>query len=99
MEWILIQPVDNDEPSKAAHHLLTICICLFELTKNGVRLQPIAFGSRSCNENEKIFILSRVKVAAVVGLLAKIESSYGDAIFIGFTTAQLSRKFWSMRAV
>ena len=39
------------------------------------------------------FILSRVKVAAVVGPLAKTENSYGDVIFIGFATAQLSRRF------
>ena len=29
--------------------------CYFELTKDGAILKPVAFGSRSCNDNEQKF--------------------------------------------
>ena len=50
-----MQSADDEESSNAVKHLLKTGVCLFELSKNGARLQPIAFGSRSCNENERNF--------------------------------------------
>ena len=55
MGWILMQPAGDGVSVQAAQHLLDTGICLFELSKHGARLQPIAFGSRSCNENERNF--------------------------------------------
>ena len=50
-----MQPADDDESVKATDKLLNEGICLSDLSKSGARLKPIAFGSRSCNLNEKIF--------------------------------------------
>ena len=52
MGWILIQPADDEESTKVATILKETGKCLFDLTKNGARLKPVAFGSRSCNANE-----------------------------------------------
>ena len=53
MGWILMQPTDDVESIKAMKQLLKTGVCLFDLTKHGARLKPIAFGSRSCTNNEK----------------------------------------------
>lgn len=53
MGWILMQPADDEESSKAAKILLEDGTCHFDLCKNGARLRPIAFGSRSCTDMEK----------------------------------------------
>ena len=55
MGWILMQPADDEESVAASKILLTTGECLFDLSKNGARLKPIAFGSRSCTLVEKSF--------------------------------------------
>ena len=55
MGWIFIQPADDDESAKATKKLLQTGVCLFNSSKNGARLKPVVFGSRSCNVNEKSF--------------------------------------------
>ena len=55
MGWILMQPANDEESVAASKILLTTGECLFDLSKNGARLKPIAFGSRSCTLVEKSF--------------------------------------------
>ena len=53
MVWIPMQPAADDESIKAMKYLADTGVCLFDLSNNGARLNPIAFGSRSFNPNEK----------------------------------------------
>ena len=53
MEWILMKPADNKESMRASKVLTTTGECLFDLSKHGVGLKPIAYGSRSCTLAEK----------------------------------------------
>ena len=55
MGWILMQPSDDAESLTATKILKSTGVCHFELTKVGARLKPIAFGSRSCHDNEVNF--------------------------------------------
>ena len=55
MGWMLMQPANDKESLAAMKTLTSTGVCLFDLAKNGARLKPIAFGSRSCNINEKYF--------------------------------------------
>ena len=55
MGWILMQPADDEKSKQATEKLIKEGVCLFDLSKSGARLKPIAFGSRSCNVNEKHF--------------------------------------------
>ena len=48
MEWILMKPADNKESMRASKVLTTTGECLFDLSKHGARLKPIAFRSRNC---------------------------------------------------
>ena len=50
-----MQPENDEDSKKATVKLLQDGICLFDLSKGGARLKPVAFGSRSCNINEKHF--------------------------------------------
>ena len=63
MGWILKQPADDDESTKTATILKETGKCLFDLTKYGARLIPVAFGSRGCNANEVNFHSFTVKGA------------------------------------
>ena len=55
MDWILTQPTDDEESIRAATILRKTGKYLFDLTKNGARLKPVAFGSRGCNTNKVNF--------------------------------------------
>ena len=55
MAWILMQPASDKASLEAAKLMETSGDCPFDLTKNGPRLQPVAYGSRSCTEMEKHF--------------------------------------------
>ena len=55
MGWILMQPVDDEKSTRAATTLKETGKCLFDLTKNGARLKPVAFGLQGCNTNEVNF--------------------------------------------
>ena len=55
MGWILMQPANNNESQAASKKLLALGECLFDLSKHGARLKPIAFGSRSCTLVERHF--------------------------------------------
>ena len=55
MGWILMQPADDEQSIAASMTLSSGGKCLFELSKNGARLQPIAFGSRACTGLERKF--------------------------------------------
>lgn len=53
MGWILMQPADDEESQEAIKILLETGECLFDLSPNGPRLRPVAFGSRSCTDMER----------------------------------------------
>ena len=55
MGWIIVQPADDGEFTKATSHLQKAGEYYFELTKDGAQLKPVSFGSRGCNENEQKF--------------------------------------------
>ena len=55
MGWILMQPSDDIESAAATELLKKTGECKFDLSKHGARLKPIAFGSRSCGDNETNF--------------------------------------------
>ena len=52
MAWILMQPAEYDESTKAAAHLDGIDECLFDMDPNGARFKPISYGSRVCTGME-----------------------------------------------
>ena len=55
MGWILMQPADDEESHRATAHLLETGECVFDLSKNGTRLRPVAFGSRACSDMERLY--------------------------------------------
>ena len=55
MGWILMQPADDKESIAASEKLRNTGEYSFDLSKNGARLKPIAFGSRGCQDNERNF--------------------------------------------
>ena len=52
IDWIIMQPAKDVESSRATKELLDTGNCLFDLSKDGPRLQPIQFESRSCTNFE-----------------------------------------------
>jgi hypothetical protein len=50
-----MHPSDDAESLAVTELLKSTGECTFELTKVGARLKPIAFGSRSCHDNEVSF--------------------------------------------
>ena len=52
MGWILMQPGNDVESERATKTLLKSRECLFAICKDGARLRPIQFGSRSCTDFE-----------------------------------------------
>ena len=63
MGCISMQPVNSDESVKATLHLKETGNYLFDLTICGARLKPVAFGFRSCDDNERNFHSFTGKVA------------------------------------
>ena len=57
MGWIFMQPAKNDKSKRAMRTLWETIECLFDLSKNGARLKPIAFGSRLCTDFERKYHL------------------------------------------
>lgn len=57
MGWVLIQPADDEGSIKSSLYPRSTGECVSELTKNCAKLEPIAFGSRSYNVNERNFHL------------------------------------------
>ena len=55
MGWILMQPADDEESKRATAQLLETGECVFDLSKNGARLRPVAFGSRACSDMERLY--------------------------------------------
>ena len=55
MGFILCQPDNSKESVEAIKKLEENQECLFDLSSDGVRLQPLAFGSKSCTEAESHF--------------------------------------------
>ena len=55
MGWILMQPCDFEESIAAMALLRSTGECRFDLSMQGARLKPIAFGSRACCANEVNF--------------------------------------------
>ena len=53
MGWILMQPADDFDSTEATIKLQKTGECLFDLCKNGARLRPVSFGSRSCTDFER----------------------------------------------
>ena len=79
-----MQPANDDESRKATVYLAKTGICLFELSKNRARLKLIAFGSRSCNDNDKTSIHLQEKELADNGTLGRTVNTYGATIFIEY---------------
>ena len=55
MGCILMQPCDDAETTTATELLEKTGECKLDLSKNGSRLKPMAFGSRSYGDNETNF--------------------------------------------
>ena len=52
MGCILMQPDDYKESQKATAYLKNTGECVFDISKHGTQLKPVAFLSRSCNDME-----------------------------------------------
>ncbi len=52
MAYILMQPDDSEESKQALKKLQDTGVCDFDLTLEGARLRPVAFGSRACTQAE-----------------------------------------------
>ena len=66
MGWIFMQPADNDKSQCAMSILRETIECLFDLSKNGARLKPIAFGSRLCTDFERKYHSFVIETACVI---------------------------------
>ena len=88
-----MQPADDKESIKATIKVIDTGVCLFDLSKNGARLKPVAFGSRSCNINEKNFHSFTDKEAWGRWAIGQNRRFLCDHIFGGYVIAQLCRKF------
>ena len=55
MAWILMQPAEDDESTKAATHLDSTGECLFNMDLNGAILKPISYVSGACTDMERKF--------------------------------------------
>ena len=55
MGWILMQPARDTVSKAATQTLASTGECLFDLSLDGPRLLPVAFGSRSCTRTESHF--------------------------------------------
>ena len=75
--WIRMQPADNEQTIAATVLLLKTCEYKFDLTKNGTRLHPTGFGSRSCVAQEKKITLLSERLHTGAGLLVKKFDFYG----------------------
>ena len=53
MRWILMQPANDIESTKATKTLLKCGECTFDFSKDGARLRPIRFGSSACTDFEE----------------------------------------------
>ena len=52
MVYIVMQPEDSEAAREATKKLIETVECVFDLTMEGPRLRPIAFGSRKCSKTE-----------------------------------------------
>ena len=52
MGWITTKPANNEESQKATTHLKKTGECLFQISKHGSRLKPVAFEPLSFNNME-----------------------------------------------
>ena len=50
MGWILMQPADDIESTKATKSLLKCGECTFDRSKDDARLRPVRFGSKACTD-------------------------------------------------
>ena len=76
------------ESIKSTKKLTQTGVCIFDLSNDGARLKLVAFGSRSCNINEKNFRSFTEKQSVSGEQLVRIVISYGVRIFGGCVTAQ-----------
>ena len=53
MGWTLMQPTDDIESTKATNVLLKCGECTYDFSKDGVRLNPVRFGSRAYTDFER----------------------------------------------
>ena len=77
-----MQPVDDEESTRAATTLKETGKCLFDLTKNGASLKHVAFGSRGCNANEVNFQSFTVEGAYGRWAITQNKKYLWDATFI-----------------
>ena len=64
MVWILMQPTGDEEMVKVTIILTITGECLFDLSKFGVRLKLVTFGSHSCTPVKKCIHLFTGEVAS-----------------------------------
>ena len=64
MDWILMQPADDQESQKTTARLKTTGERWFELSKHGAHLKLVAFGSWSCDDMESKYHYFTDEVAA-----------------------------------
>ena len=71
MRWILMQPADGSESFEATKQLQKDGKCLFDLCRDGARLKPVKFGSRSCTEFERKYHLFVGEAAAGISAISQ----------------------------
>ena len=84
-----MQPANDDGSQAASKKVLASGKCLFDLSKHGARLKPIAFGSRSCTLVERHFHSFTEEVASGRWSIEQIENIFGDHIFGGSVIVHL----------
>ena len=78
-----MQPTDTTDASNIIESLRECEYYLRYTTVDGPRLQPIAFGSRSCSIAESKLHPSLMKLRVDAGLLSKIRKFFGGGITFG----------------
>ena len=55
MEWVVMQPTDDNKYAKATQSLHKTDKCVFKLSINGAHLKPVVFVTSKCNDNKRNF--------------------------------------------
>ena len=87
MEFIVIQLDNSPESLLELHHLSNTGECRFDLTMKDARLCHVAFGFRSNRTFEVHYHSLSVKSPAIVGVLLKTSTIFGENMFIASAVA------------
>ena len=96
MGWILMQPCDDIESTAATELLKKMGEYKFDLSKNSARLKPIAFGSRSCGDNETNVHSFTGEGACSRWDIGENRKYLWGNHFYGCVIVLQSKKLWSM---